>query len=209
MKINLKNILIYFIGLNAVSIGVILTLKTNLGQGSWDAVNFGLSELIHIKLGYASMIINALLLLFITIYRRSFKYINTIIPIILNGLLINFYEYVVFNDFVGSDSLLKYLYLVIGAILLPLGLSLLIISTLPRMIFDEITEALMEITRINNFGLVRISFEVFALMLALLLSFLAGAGIGQVGIGTVLVTLTIGPLINLFLNLYKRLDPTM
>ena len=65
----------------------------------------------------------------------------------------------------------------------------------------------MEITRINNFGLVRIGFEVFALMLALLLSFLAGAGIGQVGIGTVLVTLTIGPLINLFLNLYKKLNP--
>ena len=80
MKINLKNILIYFIGLNAVSIGVILTLKTNLGQGSWDAVNFGLSELIHIKLGYASMIINALLLLFITALIPHASYISITYP---------------------------------------------------------------------------------------------------------------------------------
>ncbi|MFA5693030.1 MAG: hypothetical protein WC907_05375 [Acholeplasmataceae bacterium] len=205
MKINIKNILIFFIGLNFISLGVILTLRTNLGQGSWDAVNYSLSKLINIKIGFASMIVNGLLLAFISLYRKSLKYLNVVFTIFISGVLLNFWNDYIFKDFIISDLFFKYLYLVIGSLILPLGLSLVMHSTLPMMIFDELTNVVIEITKIDNFGLVRIGMEIGALLLALILGYFAGIGFGQVGIGSLLVSLTIGPLINYYLKLHKKI----
>src|SRR5690554_706648 len=138
MKINIKNIIIFFLGLNFISLGVVLTLRTNLGQGSWDAVNYSLSKLINIKLGFASIIVNAILLTFISLYRKSLKYLNVLITIFISGLLINLWNDYIFKDFVITNELLRYLYLIIGCFVLPFGLSLVIYSTLPMMIFDEL-----------------------------------------------------------------------
>lgn len=198
-------ILLYFIGLLLTSFGVVLMLQTNKGVGSWDSVNYSLSVLINTKLGYASMIVNILIVLFVVIYRKNLKFIQSFIPIILSGFLVNLWIDYVFVNFTISTTFLTYLYLILGALVLPVGLSFIIVSTLPKMIFDELTFAWMDIFKSKSFPLIRIGIEIFAVLLGLLLGYFAKIeGLGQIGIGTLIVVFTIGPLIGIFTNILNK-----
>lgn len=205
MKFALKNILLYLFGLLLMGFGVILLERTFLGLGSWDSVNYSFSKLFNILIGNASIIINFSVLLFVIIYNKNLKYALAVIPIVLGGLSINFWDQIVFKDLLINDLYLKLLILILSVFILPFGLSLIIFSTLPKGIFDEATYALMKIFKSDSFVLMRIFFELFAVILSLILGFLAKIGLGQIGVGTILITFTIGPLINFYLNLFKKI----
>lgn len=204
MKLSIKNITLYLSGLIIIGFGVIIMERAHLGMGAWDTVNVSLSHLLNINIGEASWIVNAGLLLFVLIYTKKFEHLLVVVTILLGGLLINFWDLIVFKNMVVNNLTLRILLTVAGVFILPFGLSLIISSTLPKGIFDEVTYSLMSLFKTKNFGLVRIFFEVFAIVLALTFGFLAKIGIGEIGYATLLVTFTIGPLINVYLNFYKK-----
>lgn len=203
MKINLKNIVLYLLGLVLMSFAVVIMKKTLLGMGAWDAVIINTQTILNIKLGYASLIINILLLSFVVIYKRSFKNITVIIPIAINTLLLNIWDSYVFNNLEFTSLLSKTISYGLGIILLPFGLSLIIYSGLPKMIYDELTFVLMEIFKIKNFGIIRLGFEVTGLIIAMILGLIGGDILMQIGISTLVVTLLMGPLIDFFLKVFK------
>lgn len=203
MKINLKNIVLYLLGLVLMSFAVVIMKKTLLGMGAWDAVIINTQTILNIKLGYASLIINILLLSFVVIYKRSFKNITVIIPIAINTLLLNIWDSYVFNNLEFTSLLSKTISYGLGIILLPFGLSLIIYSGLPKMIYDELTFVLMEIFKIKNFGILRLGFEVTGLIIAMILGLIGGDILMQIGISTLVVTLLMGPLIDFFLKVFK------
>lgn len=203
MKINLKNIVLYLLGLVLMSFAVVIMKKTLLGMGAWDAVIINTQTILNIKLGYASLIINILLLSFVVIYKRSFKNITVIIPIAINTLLLNIWDSYVFNNLEFTSLLSKTISYGLGIILLPFGLSLIIYSGLPKMIYDELTFVLMEIFKIKHFGIIRLGFEVTGLIIAMILGLIGGDILMQIGISTLVVTLLMGPLIDFFLKVFK------
>lgn len=203
MKINLKNIVLYLLGLVLMSFAVVIMKKTLLGMGAWDAVIVNTQTILNIKLGYASLIINILLLSFVVIYKRSFKNITVIIPIAINTLLLNIWDSYVFNNLEFTSLLSKTISYGLGIILLPFGLSLIIYSGLPKMIYDELTFVLMEIFKIKHFGIIRLGFEVTGLIIAMILGLIGGDILMQIGISTLVVTLLMGPLIDFFLKVFK------
>lgn len=200
MKINVKNIIIYILGIVLMSLAVALTKRTILGMGAWDAVIANIQILTKIKLGYASLIINLSLLTFVIIYKRSFKFLLVIIPISINMLFLNFWDSFVFADVVFKNILIQILIFGISALILPLGLSFIIYSTLPKMIYDEVTFIIMNIFKTNNFGYVRLGFEVFAVLLAMGLGAIGGNVLSMIGPGTIIMSICIGPLISFYLK---------
>lgn len=203
MKINFKNIVLYLLGLVLMSFAVVIMKKTLLGMGAWDAVIINTQTILNIKLGYASLIINILLLSFVVIYKRSFKNITVIIPIAINTLLLNIWDSYVLNDLVLTSIYARIASYGLGIILLPFGLSLIIYSGLPKMIYDELTFVLMKILKIKNFGIIRLAFEVTGLVIAMILGLIGGNIFMQIGISTLVVTLLMGPLIDFFLRIFK------
>lgn len=205
MKINIKNILIYLGGIIVTALGVTIMKRTELGMGAWDAVIANVHTLLKIKLGTSSLIINIVLLIFVIAYRKSFKHLLVLIPILLNTLVLNFLDSYLLADVVFNNVIINIVMFVLSIIMLPLGLSLIIVSTLPKMIYDEITFILMEIIKTKNFGLTRFSFEIGTMMLAMLLGFIGGDIFMQIGIGTVIVTITLGYMIDFFLKRFKKI----
>lgn len=215
LKYYLKRLPFYLIGMNIISIGVVLIARAeNIGAGGWDAVNINLTHLVNIDLGTASMVVNAFLLTILIIYRRDFKHLLIIGTIILLGFVIKLYDKVVFINLSPETISFEALLFAIGIIIIPLGLSLVLFSKYPSMIFDQITYMLMDIFKSNSFSKVRIGFEIFSVVLAIIIAFLAKlpltvTGIGAVGIGTIIASIILGPLINIYSKFLNKIFPML
>ena len=121
--------MIYLGGIIVTALGVTIMKRTELGMGAWDAVIANVHTLLKIKLGTSSLIINIVLLIFVIAYRKSFKHLLVLIPILLNTLVLNFLDSYLLADVVFNNVIINIVMFVLSIIMLPLGLSLIIVST--------------------------------------------------------------------------------
>ena len=191
---------IYLLGIMITGLGINVLLRSTLGAGAWDTVTNNFSELVHISLGTASAIINITVLLLVLIYNKQVKYLFILIPIVGIALAIDFWDLIVFKEFEISQFLLQLVFFIIGGIILPLGLSLMIITKYPAMVYDELTISMMRMLKIKKFFNMRIAIELFAIALATLFGFLAGIRFGAVNLGSFILAVAIGPIITIHLR---------
>lgn len=194
-------ILMYVIGMFIAGGGVNLILRSSIGAGSWDAVNDHSRILFEITLGTASLITNFTILTFILMYRKNLKYLIVVIPIFGIAMMMDIWDIIILNDMNPTSVFQQISWFILGSILLPFGLSLMITTKFPSMVYDEMTFAFMEILKINNFLKVRVGVEVLAVLIAILQGIFIGIGLGSVSIGTVILAITIGPMIDYFIKL--------
>lgn len=172
-------------GLAFVGIGVAFTKQANLGLGPWDVLGDGLAQLIGIQLGTASVIIGvAVLLLWIPFRERPG--IGTLTNILLIGAFMNIALEVVRS---ASGVFLQSVWLTAGLLLIALGSVLYLGSQLGAGPRDGLMLGLSRKT----------GWSVRLTRTALEIAVLAGGWLlgGAVGVGTVVIALTIGPIIQL------------
>ncbi len=191
---------IYLLGIAFIGFGVNLLIRSDFGAGAWDAVNDNFRTLTGITLGTASFSINLIILTLIMLYRKRLKYIITILPIFGSALAMDIWDILLFGSWAPDALTTRFIAFIIGLLVLPFGLSLVIVTKFPAMVFDELTFIMMEIVNAKSFMKVRWGIEVFAMTLASLFGFLAGISFGSVNIGTIIISMTIGPLIAYFLK---------
>ena len=198
-------VLMYILGMFIAGGGVNLILRSNIGAGSWDAVNDHSRILFGITLGTASLITNFTILTFILIYRRTFKYLIVIIPIFGIAMMMDIWDILILNQLNPSGLFEQIIWFVFGSILLPFGLSLMITTKFPSMVYDEMTFAFMDILKTKNFLKVRVGVEMLAVVIAVLQGLIIGIGLGSVSFGTLILALTIGPMIDYFIKLVNNI----
>lgn len=198
-------IMMYILGMFIAGGGVNLILRSTIGAGSWDAVNDHSRILFGITLGTASLITNFTILTFILIYRKNLKYLIVIIPIFGIATMMDIWDIVILHEIYPFGLFDQILWFILGSILLPFGLSLMITTKFPSMVYDEMTFAFMEILHINNFLKVRVGVELLAVLIAITQGLVIGIGLGSVSIGTVILAITIGPMIDYFIKLVNKI----
>lgn len=198
-------IVVYVLGILLTALGANILLRSALGAGAWDTVTSNLSHLANITLGIASASINITLLILIIIYHKDLKYLFILVPIFGISLSLDFWDLIVLGEWMPLTFLSQSLWFVVGTLVLTLGLSLIVASLFPAMIFDELTYMLMKVLHIKSFFVMRIFIELFAVVLATIFGFLAGIQFGAVNFGTFLLAIIIGPLITFHLKWLQRL----
>lgn len=198
-------VFIYLLGMFLAGGGVNLILRSTIGAGSWDAVNDHSRILFGITLGTASLITNFTILSFILIYRKNLKYLIVIIPIFGIATMMDIWDIIILNDINPFGLFEQILWFILGSTLLPFGLSLMITTKFPSMVYDEMTFAFMDILKINSFLKVRVGVELLAVLIAILQGLIIGIGLGSVSIGTMILAITIGPMINYFIKLGNKI----
>ncbi len=198
-------IMMYILGMFIAGGGVNLILRSTIGAGSWDAVNDHSRILFGITLGTASLITNFTILTFILIYRKNLKYLIVIIPIFGIATMMDIWDIVILHEIYPFGLFDQILWFILGSILLPFGLSLMITTKFPSMVYDEMTFAFMEILHINNFLKVRVGVELLAVLIAITQGLVIGIGLGSVSIGTVILAITVGPMIDYFIKLVNKI----
>jgi uncharacterized membrane protein YczE len=174
---------------------------SDFGAGPWDTVTKNLSVLINLTLGTTSVIVASILMVIVLGYTRKWKLIFMIVPILLVGLSLDFWDIFVFGDYEPSTIILRVLFYLIGVISIPLGLAFIISSKYPAFVFDELMIMIMNILKTDKIAPIRVGIEILGISLGTMFGFLAGVGFGAVGVGSVLMAIVLGPILAVFLKM--------
>ncbi|MFK5883807.1 MAG: hypothetical protein QM489_05625 [Candidatus Izemoplasma sp.] len=198
------NVFFYIVGGLLIAFGVVLLIRSDLGVSSWDTLHYSLSKLLNSSFGLATIIVASVTTIYITIRNRNLKYILMIIPIIFVALTIDLLnEEIILNTFepTGIDRFISFS---IGLIILPMGASMLIVSTYPAGVFDELMLTLMKIFKTKNLFKVRVIMEFTVVLIALIIGLIAGEGIGLLSYGTIILSFSIGYIVKVNLKFYQK-----
>lgn len=200
----MKNIIFrfgyYLVGSIILAFGIALSILSNLGAGAFDALNSNLSVFLKITLGEA-MLISVLFCLTITMILKPkwIYFVGTLLTFIISFLLDWFVRIIPSVDNVFT---LRAIYFIASLILLPLGIVFIIKSKMPLSPMDNLLVILVEKTK-RSVTIVKTLIESSFTLLALIFGFGAGISFGAISIGTLIITFTIGPGIDLFMKVVK------
>ncbi len=195
-----KRFSFYFFGLMILGLGVSLTIKADVGTGAWDALNVGLSNLTGLTVG-TWVILVGLILIFINamIIKGRPNLLSMLTPILV-GFTIDFWILIGLNELSFDSLLSQYFIFVVGIVLIAIGVSFYLQADFAPNPVDQFMLALHE-----RFGFSLMVSKTIGEVLALVFAFMLN---GPIGLGTIIITLTIGPIIQLFYQpvqvLYKK-----
>ena len=191
----MKQLLIRFlntaIGLFLYGLGIVITIKANIGYAPWDVFHAGLAGKIGLSLGIVSILVSTVLVIIIAIFKEKLG-LGTISNMIFVGLFIDtFFPYIpkAENPVIGTIMLIA------GLFIISIGSYFYIKSAFgcgPR---DSLMVVLARRTKLPV-GLCRIMIELSATISGWLLG-------GMVGFGTVISAFAIGFCIQTVFRLLK------
>ena len=128
-----------------------------------------------------------------------------VIPILLVASTLDLLNNNLFIGDVYNEFLYRLLFFVFGVILMAAGASMLIVSTFPAGIYEELMLTVMRIFKTNRMGLTRLVIEFSIVILALLIGIIGGFGFGGINIGTIIISIFFGYILRFFLSAFKKL----
>ena len=185
---NLTHLVLYLIGVGIMPAGAVLTINAHLGAGGYDALNFVLADLLHIKTSLAIYGTAFIILITAALIRKSYPRVETFLSSFFMGISTDFWK-TIFNGFEGTNFISSLILMGIGMIIIAFAVASYMISIFPTNPSDDLILALKE--RGCKIGIAKMSFDIICVVLAFLLG-------GEIGIGTIIVTLCLGPVIDFF-----------
>lgn len=194
-----KSYLIKFIFLNigifGMATGGVFFVQSTIGSDALMVMNQGISVALNVELGYGVIIGNVIALLLMIIFDRQDIGLATILIALLIGQYVNLIQAI--NLIPLATSLIQsLLYIIVGELIGGFSIALYLLSQLGFSPFEAIN---MVISKKKNISFGKIKVITDALMFTL--GFILG---GKVGIGSIIIVLTFGPLIDLYLMLLKK-----
>lgn len=174
-------------GLVTISVGSVLSYRSNMGLGPWDVLHQGLSLHLPVSFGQASIVVGLFVVLFGLLLgvRPGF---GTVCNIILCGVFIDlFLRANWLADLPQQGFVLRLLVDLLGILIMGLGTTLYIAPHLGAGPRDGLMLRLHKLTH-RRIALVRTGIECSALLVGILLG-------GHFGVGTLLFALGIGPVV--------------
>ncbi|MCF6138991.1 YczE/YyaS/YitT family protein [Pseudalkalibacillus berkeleyi] len=190
MKSFIVRLISFVLGLSLISFGVSLTIKAELGTGAWDALNVGLSKTVGLTVGSWVFIVGIVLIGLNAILLKTRPDFLAVFTIFLAGVFIDGWLLVVFDTYQASDLWEQIAVFIIGVIILSFGIAVYLQAKFPLIPIDKLMLAIQERLGVSM-GVAKTIGELSALVAAFFFS-------GPIGLGTLIVTFTIGPLVQLF-----------
>lgn len=184
-------------GLFLYALGIVLTIKANIGYGPWEVFHVGLGMSVGISIGNASIIVG-LIVVGVTLFMGEKIGVGTILNMILIGF---FLDVILSSNIVPiiDNIYLGVLVLIIGLFIISFGSYFYIGSGFGAGPRDGLMVALARKTKLP-IGLIRSMIELIATIMGWLLG-------GMVGIGTLISVFAIGFCIQSTFSILK-FDPT-
>jgi uncharacterized membrane protein YczE len=184
------------LGLFLYALGIVLTIKANIGYGPWEVFHAGLGKTAGISIGNASIAVG-LAIIFVTLLMGEKIGLGTVLNMVLIGFFLDLLLSVNFIPVVGN-AVLAILTLVAGLYVISIGSYFYIGSGFGAGPRDGLMVALARKIKLP-IGVIRSVIELTATILGWMLG-------GMVGIGTVLAGFAIGFCIQSTFGLL-RFDP--
>ncbi|MBT2690905.1 YitT family protein [Bacillus sp. ISL-47] len=192
-----ERFLFFTVGLLILTMGVALIIKSNLGASAWDALAVGESQMFGLTVG-TFVFINGIVLIFLNAFLMKKKpEVLAAISILIIGALIDFWLLIIFKDLSPATLAGQSFSLLLGILAMGVGVAIYLQAKFPASPMDTLMVAIH-----TRFGLnlrnSRIISESFALLLAFLFR-------GAIGVGTIVVTLTLGLVVQFFYPRFEKM----
>ncbi|MEO2078119.1 MAG: membrane protein [Bacillus sp. (in: firmicutes)] len=191
-------LLFFILGLVIMTFGVCMTIKVaDIGVGAWDALNVALTEKVGLSVGKWVMIDGAILVVVNSLLVKRRPAILSLFTIIVIGSLVDFWLMTFFQLFEVHGLVAKIAMLLVGILIIGFGAAIYIQAKFPQSPIDNFMLAIKERFRVNLMMAKTIG-EITALIPAFLLH-------GPISYGTIIITFTVGPAIQLFFPTFEKL----
>jgi len=198
---NIKRPLIYILGLSLLGLSVALFQNTNLGMGSWDALNRNFYEGIPLDYRYLTPIMAMILVGLAYLIGKKKPQLMMLFPIVISfyiGLVIDLLLLIIPNvSTLGILFNLAYVFLALSFV--AIGLNMIVICEYPLPALDQFCMAIAKKLKIT-FGKGKLIGEVLALLGAVVagLIFSHQEYYFFIGLNTIIAILFIGKFVDVF-----------
>lgn len=196
---------LYLLGCLTIAVSLNLVIRSHLGTSSWDTLHVAIEMTTPLTIGMATILVAGTSMVIVIVMNRSLKFIAMAIPIALVGVLIDIINDIILVNFEPQALLIRAMLFLGALLLLPLGGALLVLSTYPAGVYEELTFSIMRFFKTNHLIYVRIGLDSLALGIALFLTLTFERSIGSLQFGTLLFIIGVGPLLNRYLVFFRRI----
>ncbi len=189
------NLLLYLAGIVLMPLGVVLTVNSHLGAGGYDALNFALGEQLGIPTSLAIYITAFLAVALAAAVRRRMLRLTTFVSSFFLGVFTDFWKGCL-AGIEGKGMVDSAILFLAGLVIIAFAVAAYILCVFPSNPTDDLVAALKE--RGVRIGVAKIGLDVVCVAIAFLLG-------GEIGVGTIVCTLGLGPVVDLFYGWLQKL----
>lgn len=186
----------YVIGILLLSLGISLTIQSDLGTSPFDALLVGLSINVGLTVGSWEIIIAFVLICCNSILKRQRPELLGLLTAFITGIGIDVWLFLLQNSITPGLWYSKGICFGIGLVITGLGTAFYLQTNFAPIPVDRLTLIIQELTRTNLFVARTFIYLVF-LMMAMIFS-------GPIGIGTLLTVCFGGLILNYFMPVTKK-----
>ncbi len=205
----------YFIGLFIMTIGIAISVKSDLGVSPVSSIPYTITCVWGIEMGKATILFHcALVAVQIILMRRKFKIKNLLQVVvgIIFGYFTTFCNYCVSFLPTTENLIIRLLMALFSAFLVAFGIFLYVPADIMPLAGEGTIQAVSDITKLE-FSKVKIAFDVTMVAISLTVCLLLLHRFGSVGIGTVISSVLVGLILGVITRILGKwrdnlLNPT-
>ncbi len=187
----------YFVGLFIMTIGVALSVKSNLGVSPVSSIPYTITCVWGIEMGKATILFHCVLVLLqIIILRKRFKPISLLqIAVgVVFGYFTTFCNYLA--GFLPSTDIIaiRVAMVLISTVIVALGIFFYLPANVMPLAGEGAMQAVSEVTGIE-FSKVKIGFDCTMVIVSMVTCLTLLGGLGSVGVGTVIAAILVGMMV--------------
>lgn len=184
----------YFVGLFIMTIGIALSVKSNLGVSPVSSIPYTMTCVWGIEMGKATIIFHAALVLIqILILRKRFKPINLLQVVvgIVFGYFTTFCNYLA--TFLPSiDNIaMRIVLMLVSTVFIAVGIFFYLPANLIPLAGEGVMQAVSDVTKIE-FSKVKMGFDCSMVIISVITCLICIHSLGSVGAGTVIAAFLVG-----------------
>lgn len=195
LKLFLVRWIVFFVGLAIMSYGIVLTIVAGLGVSPWDVFHLGLSYNTPLTTGMAVQISGVVIMIIVCYYMRRLPQSGTIVNMIAVGVFIDLFLYFPVTP-MPEHFFMKLIVLLVGTVLFGVGAGIYIASNLGAGPRDGLV-LVLNVKKGWSISRVKTVTELTALVVGFSLG-------GPVGIGTLIISFLIGPIMGASILFWRR-----
>ena len=199
-------ILMYILGLFILTIGISISVKSDLGVSPLSSLPYTMTCVWGIEMGKATIIFHCLLILLQAILLgRKFKPINLlqVLAGIIFGYFTTFCNYLI--SFIPSPNNMvdQIMMALISTVFVAVGTFFYLPTNIMPLAGEGIVDTIAVVTK-TEFSNIKIMFDSFLVLVSVIICFIALHNLGSVGIGTLIAALLVGAEIGYLTKLFGK-----
>lgn len=199
-------ILMYILGLFILTIGISISVKSDLGVSPLSSLPYTMTCVWGIEMGKATIIFHCLLVLLqVILLGRKFKPINLlqVLAGIIFGYFTTFCNYLI--SFIPSPNNMvdQIMMALISTVFVAVGTFFYLPTNIMPLAGEGIVDTIAVVTK-TEFSNIKIMFDSFLVLVSVIICFIALHNLGSVGIGTLIAALLVGAEIGYLTKLFGK-----